>query len=61
MWQHTIHIINQKTDSLTTRPLYLKCTVYPPLAGLAAVTAAIPSDQYDVVLTNKTLYQSISL
>ena len=32
-----IHLINPKTDSLTTRPLYLNRALYSPLAGLLAV------------------------
>ena len=32
-----IHLVNPKTDSLTTRPLYLNRALYSPLAGLLAV------------------------
>ena len=38
-----IHLINPKTDSLTTRPLYLNRALYSPLAGLLAVAAGIPA------------------
>jgi radical SAM superfamily enzyme YgiQ (UPF0313 family) len=50
-----IHLINPKTDSLTTRPIYLNRALYSPLAGLLAVAAAIPSDQYEVVLTDENI------
>jgi radical SAM superfamily enzyme YgiQ (UPF0313 family) len=39
-----IHLINPKTDSLTTRPLYMNRALYSPLAGLLAVAASIPRD-----------------
>ncbi len=50
-----IHLINPKTDSLTTRPIYLNRALYSPLAGLLAVAAAIPKDQYQVVLTDENI------
>lgn len=50
-----IHLINPKTDSLTTRPIYLKRALYSPLAGLLAVAAAIPRDRYEVVLTDENI------
>jgi radical SAM superfamily enzyme YgiQ (UPF0313 family) len=50
-----IHLINPKTDSLTTRPIYLNRALYSPLAGLLAVAASIPSDQYEVVLTDENI------
>jgi radical SAM superfamily enzyme YgiQ (UPF0313 family) len=50
-----IHLINPKTDSLTTRPIYLNRALYSPLAGLLAVAAAIPRDQYEVVLTDENI------
>src|ERR1700676_1679958 len=55
MRSRLIHLINPKTDSLTTRPLYLKRALYSPLAGLLAVAASIPSDQYEVVLTDENI------
>ena len=36
-----IHLINPKTDSLTTRPIYLNRALYSPLAGLLAVAACV--------------------
>jgi radical SAM superfamily enzyme YgiQ (UPF0313 family) len=50
-----IHLINPKTDSLTTRPIYLNRALYSPLAGLLAVAASIPNDQYEVVLTDENI------
>src|SRR5713226_10489842 len=50
-----IHLINPKTDSLTTRPLYLNRALYSPLAGLLAVAGAIPRERYDVVLTDENI------
>ena len=47
--------INPKTDSLTTRPLYINRALYSPLAGLLAVAAAIPRDRYEVVLTDENI------
>ena len=50
-----IHLINPKTDSVTTRPLYMNRALYSPLAGLLAVAASIPRDQYEVVLTDENI------
>jgi len=55
MRQRVIHLVNPKTDSLTTRPLYLNRALYSPLAGLLAVAAAIPRDRYEVVLTDENI------
>jgi radical SAM superfamily enzyme YgiQ (UPF0313 family) len=55
MRQRVIHLINPKTDSLTTRPLYLNRALYSPLAGLLAVAAGIPRDRYEVVLTDENI------
>ncbi|HET8974664.1 MAG TPA: cobalamin-dependent protein, partial [Pseudolabrys sp.] len=55
MRSRVIHLINPKTDSLTTRPLYLNRALYSPLAGLLAVAACIPRDQYEVVLTDENI------
>jgi len=50
-----IHLINPKTDSITTRPIYLNRALYSPLAGLLAVAASIPRDQYEVILTDENI------
>src|SRR5947209_20147591 len=55
MRHRVIHLINPKADSLTTRPLYLNRALYSPLAGLLAVAASIPRDQYEVVLTDENI------
>jgi radical SAM superfamily enzyme YgiQ (UPF0313 family) len=55
MRHRVIHLINPKTDSLTTRPLYLNRALYSPLAGLLAVAGAIPRDRYEVVLTDENI------
>ena len=55
MRHRIIHLINPKTDSLTTRPLYLNRALYSPLAGLLAVAGAIPRDRYEVVLTDENI------
>ena len=55
MRNRIIHLINPKTDSLTTRPLYFNRALYSPLAGLLAVAASIPRDRYEVVLTDENI------
>src|SRR3974390_222062 len=50
-----IHLVNPKTDSLTTRPIYFNRALYSPLAGLLAVAATIPRDKYEVVLTDENI------
>jgi radical SAM superfamily enzyme YgiQ (UPF0313 family) len=50
-----IHLINPKTDSLTTRPIYFNRALYSPLAGLLAVAACIPRERYEVVLTDENI------
>ena len=50
-----IHLIYPKTDSVTTRPLYMNRALYSPLAGLLAVAASIPRDRYEVVLTDENI------
>ena len=48
-----IHLINPKTDLLTTRPIYLNWALYA--RRLLAVAASIPRDQYEVVLTDENI------
>jgi len=55
MRHRVVHLINPRTDSLTTRPLYLNRALYSPLAGLLAVAGVIPSDRYEVVLTDENI------
>ncbi|MGO9113899.1 MAG: B12-binding domain-containing radical SAM protein [Thermoguttaceae bacterium] len=55
MRHRVVHLINPKTDSLTTRPLYLNRALYSPLAGLLAVAGVIPRNRYEVVLTDENV------
>ncbi len=55
MRHRVIHLINPKTNSLTTRPLYLNRALYSPLAGLLAVASVIPRGRYEVVLTDENI------
>src|SRR5437879_12844911 len=55
MRHRVIHLINPKTDSLTTRPLYLNRALYSPLAGLLAVAASIPRVRYEVLPTHENI------
>ena len=55
MRHRVIHLINPRTDSLTTRPMYLNRALYSPLAGLLAVAGVIPGDRYEVVLTDENI------
>src|SRR5271168_5168364 len=55
MRTRVIHLINPKTDSLTTRPIYLNRALYSPLAGLLAVDASLPQDQYQVVRNDENI------
>jgi radical SAM superfamily enzyme YgiQ (UPF0313 family) len=50
-----IHLINPKTNSFTTRPSYMNRALYSPLAGLLAVAACIPREQYEVILTDENI------
>ena len=50
-----IHLINPQTSSFTTRPMYMNRALYSPIAGLLAVAATIPTDQYEVVLTDENI------
>ena len=49
-----IHLINPRTKSFTTRPLYMNRALYSPIA-LAGGRATIPTDQYEVVLTDENI------
>jgi radical SAM superfamily enzyme YgiQ (UPF0313 family) len=55
MRHRVVHLINPKTDSLTTRPMYFNRALYSPLAGLLAVAGVIPRDRYEVVLTDENI------
>ncbi|MHC4718392.1 MAG: B12-binding domain-containing radical SAM protein [Planctomycetota bacterium] len=55
MLSRTIHLINPRTNSFTTQPIYMKRALYCPLAGLLAVAALVPEDEYEVVLTDENI------
>jgi radical SAM superfamily enzyme YgiQ (UPF0313 family) len=55
MRTRTIYLINPKTNSFTTKPIYMNRALYSPLAGLLAVAALIPQDEYEVVLTDENI------
>jgi radical SAM superfamily enzyme YgiQ (UPF0313 family) len=55
MRSRTIYLINPRTNSFTTQPIYMKRALYCPLAGLLAVAALIPEDEYEVVLTDENI------
>ena len=45
-----IHLINPKADTFATRPLFFGKALYSPVAGLLAVAALIPEDDYEIIL-----------
>ena len=55
MPHRTIYLINPKTNSFTTKPMYMNRALYSPLAGLLAVAAMIPRDEYEVVLADENI------
>jgi radical SAM superfamily enzyme YgiQ (UPF0313 family) len=50
-----IHLINPKADTFATRPLFFGKALYSPVAGLLTVAAHIPTDEYEVVLTDENI------
>ncbi|MEW6440621.1 MAG: radical SAM protein [bacterium] len=50
-----IHLISPRTDAVVARPIYLNRALCAPLAGLVAVAALVPRDQYEVVLTDENV------
>jgi radical SAM superfamily enzyme YgiQ (UPF0313 family) len=50
-----IHLINPKADTFATRPLFFGKALYSPVAGLLAVAALIPEDQYEIILTDENI------
>ncbi len=51
----TVHLINPKTQSFTTRPMFFNRALYSPLAGLLTVAGLIPRDKYEVILTDENI------
>ena len=50
-----IHLINPKADTFATRPLFFGKALYSPVAGLLAVAALIPEDDYEIILTDENI------
>ncbi|MGZ5050101.1 MAG: B12-binding domain-containing radical SAM protein [Methylobacter sp.] len=50
-----IHLINPKADTFATKPLFFGKALYSPVAGLLAVAALIPEDDYEVILTDENI------
>ena len=50
-----IHLVNPKADTFATRPLFFGKALYSPVAGLLTVAAQIPTDDYEVVLTDENI------
>jgi radical SAM superfamily enzyme YgiQ (UPF0313 family) len=50
-----IHLINPKADTFATRPLFFGKALYSPVAGLLTVAAQIPTDEYEVILTDENI------
>jgi radical SAM superfamily enzyme YgiQ (UPF0313 family) len=50
-----IHLINPKSETFTTRPMFFNRALYSPLAGLLTVAAHIPRNQYEVILTDENI------
>ena len=50
-----IHLINPRADTFATRPLFFGKALYSPVAGLLAVAALIPEDDYEIILTDENI------
>ncbi|MGD0961517.1 MAG: radical SAM protein [Methylomonas sp.] len=50
-----IHLINPRADTFATRPLFFGKALYSPVAGLLAVAAQIPEDEYEIILTDENI------
>lgn len=50
-----IHLINPKADTFATKPLFFGKALYSPVAGLLAVAALIPEDDYEIILTDENI------
>jgi len=55
MRTRVIHLVNPKTHSFTTRPMYFNKALYSPLAGLLTVAGLIPQDKYEVIITDENI------
>jgi radical SAM superfamily enzyme YgiQ (UPF0313 family) len=50
-----IHLINPRADTFATRPIFFGKALYSPVAGLLAVAALIPANEYEVILTDENI------
>jgi radical SAM superfamily enzyme YgiQ (UPF0313 family) len=50
-----IHLINPRADTFATRPLFFGKALYSPVAGLLAVAALIPENEYEIILTDENI------
>ena len=50
-----IHLINPKADTFATRPLFFGKALYSPVAGLLAIAALIPEEEYEIILTDENI------
>lgn len=50
-----IHLINPKAETVANRPLFFGKALFSPMAGLLAVSALIPEDEYEIVLTDENI------
>lgn len=50
-----IHLINPRADTFATRPLFFGKALYSPVAGLLAVAALIPENDYEIILTDENI------
>ncbi|MDD5581015.1 MAG: radical SAM protein [Methylobacter sp.] len=50
-----IHLINPRADTFATRPLFFGKALYSPVAGLLAVAALIPEEEYEIILTDENI------
>lgn len=50
-----IHLINPRAETFATRPLFFGKALYSPVAGLLAVAALIPENEYEIILTDENI------
>jgi radical SAM superfamily enzyme YgiQ (UPF0313 family) len=50
-----IHLINPKAETVANKPLFFGKALFSPMAGLLAVSALIPEDEYEIVLTDENI------
>ena len=55
MARPTIHLVNPKSNCLTSKPQYFGKALYSPLAGLLALSAITPEDEWEMFLTDENV------